>query len=293
MSTQRRGTAAPAAQNIQVVGGAVAAPVPANALALPADLEWAREHGSHFDTSEMVIPFLRVLQSNSPQIERNAPEYIPGAVAGTLCNVATGELFDGEAGLVVVPVKYQRDVTEWHPRESGGGLVANHGPDLTQLERLGEPDAKGKRVTAEGTEIVDSALYYCIAARDDGTLSQVVVAMSSTGWRAARKWNTRMQTLLVTDSNGKQIPNPPIFLGAWRLRSQYETNDKCSWYAWGTPEFAGFTPAHPRGGDILVEVRKLLDGIKDGRVKIDPNEMREPNSGTTTGAPVDAADVPF
>ena len=35
--------------------------------------------GASFDSSEMQIPFLRVLQAMSPQLSKKKPEYIEGA----------------------------------------------------------------------------------------------------------------------------------------------------------------------------------------------------------------------
>ena len=38
--------------------------------------------GAHYDASEMQIPFVRVLQALSPQLNKNKPEFIKGASAG-------------------------------------------------------------------------------------------------------------------------------------------------------------------------------------------------------------------
>ncbi len=38
--------------------------------------------GASFDSSEMQIPFIRVLQALSPQLNKKKPEYIEGAEQG-------------------------------------------------------------------------------------------------------------------------------------------------------------------------------------------------------------------
>ena len=275
---------------LQVQGGALVT-AQGGALTLPEDMDWALKHQSHFETSDMVIPFLRVLQSLSPQVNPKDAQYIEGARVGMLCNIATGELFDGEKeGVLVVPVKYQRDITEWTPRNEGGGLIARHGDDITVLDRLGDFRKNEGRLTAEGTELVDTAMYYCILVRSDGSTSQVVVTMTSTGWRAAKRWNSRMQTLRVVDSKGAQITNPPLFLGTWKLTSQYDSNDKGHWYGWGTPEFVGFTLNLPGAAGIIAQTRTLLEGIASGKVKVDEAGLREERVAT---GPIEGDDVPF
>jgi hypothetical protein len=53
--------------------------------------------GAAFDSSEMQIPFVRVLQALSPQLNKKKPEYIEGAAQGDLFNTVTNE-WSGEAG---------------------------------------------------------------------------------------------------------------------------------------------------------------------------------------------------
>jgi hypothetical protein len=52
---------------------------------------------------EYRIPFLRILQSNSPQVKPPTAGGVPGAQAAMIFNTSTGELYDGEKGLVFVP----------------------------------------------------------------------------------------------------------------------------------------------------------------------------------------------
>ena len=63
----------------------------------------------------------------SPQLNKNSGNYIEGASAGDLINTVSGEVYDGEKGISVVPCAYSKKYIEWIPREKGGGLVdANH-----------------------------------------------------------------------------------------------------------------------------------------------------------------------
>lgn len=256
------------------------------ALALPEDLTWATEHHSEYTSDDIAVPFIRIIQSLSPQIDPQAPEFIDGAKVGMLFNTATGETFEAvEEGIRFIPVKFAHDVTEWKPRDQGGGLVARHGTDLSQLKRLGPPDSGGKRYTMEGTEIQDAALYFGLLHRDNGTLEQCVVLMSSSGWKAARQWNTRQKLLQVRDSKGNAVADPAPFLAAWRLRTVYVADDKGKYYTWAVPEFACFTTRvaelAPQVWDVI---RSMVEGLKAGTIKA---------ASDIEGSVVDESDVHF
>ena len=59
--------------------------------------------GAAFDSSEMQIPFIRVLQALSPQLNKKKAEYIEGASQGDMFNTVTNEHWSGEEGITVIP----------------------------------------------------------------------------------------------------------------------------------------------------------------------------------------------
>src|SRR5690606_1331086 len=176
------------------------------------------------------------------------------------------EVYSGEDGVTIIPVKYDRNITEWVPRAAGGGFVADHGNNIAILQQAQRTD-KGL-VLPNGNELMDAALYYSLLLRPDGGVDQVVVQMSGFGWKAARPWNTRMATLKVTDpQTGRPMANPPVFVAAWTLRTQPESNDKGDFFRWALPEFAGWTWDLPDGPALLASIRHLREKIKTGAVK--------------------------
>jgi len=76
--------------------------------------------GAAFDSSEMQIPFIRVLQALSPQLNKKKPEYIEGAAQGDLFNTVTGEHWSGEEGVTLIPCFQTTKYLEFTPRESWG-----------------------------------------------------------------------------------------------------------------------------------------------------------------------------
>ena len=67
---------------------------------------------------DLAIPFLTILQSNSPQLMEDK-SLRPGMIYDTV-------LKKGYEEILVTPCNYEKQYIEWTPREQGGGLVATH-----------------------------------------------------------------------------------------------------------------------------------------------------------------------
>ena len=80
---------------------------------------------------DFAIPFIRILQQMSPQLNKQDGRYNEEAQAGMLVNTVTNEVYDGDTGVTVVPCAYVKKYIEWIPREKGGGLVdASHNASI-------------------------------------------------------------------------------------------------------------------------------------------------------------------
>src|SRR3989337_4145684 len=86
------------------------------------------------DANSFAIPRLKILQKMSPEGDKDASEYVDKASAGDFFNTATGLIYDGKAGITVIPVHFRRSFIEWVTRDEGGGFVAEH--DVTIGEAL-------------------------------------------------------------------------------------------------------------------------------------------------------------
>lgn len=78
---------------------------------------------------EVKIGMLRILQSNSPQVKPPTAGGLAGAAMGMIFNTATKDMWDGEKGVLVVPVERDHNVVEYVPRDNGGGFVGIREPD--------------------------------------------------------------------------------------------------------------------------------------------------------------------
>lgn len=229
--------------------------------------------GDDFGREDLAIPFLRILQKLSPQVDEENPSYVKGAKPGDIINVGSGKVY--KEGVVVIPVKYQRELNEWKPREKGGGLVAVYGTDLTPLSLeekggkvVGKND-KGRPVTKDGNELVESGTYYVVVFdTSTGEMELAVIAMTSTMFKASRAWNTTIQNLSMAKPDGSIMRGLMPFAGSYRLTSLKQSKDTYTWFTW-VIQFAGYTHELPGGSALIKEASDFRKNIAEGKVKAD------------------------
>jgi hypothetical protein len=198
---------------------------------LPADptMTFERDAGAGLETADRdsyAIPFLVVLQSNSPQVDEDKDQYVDGAKPGMFYNTATDELFDGKEGVLLVPAHFTRRMVEWVPRDAGGGYKGDYAPediDMTKLDR----DESGRFVLPNGNYLADTRYHFCVQITDDGPRF-VVMSLSSTQIKKSRNWMTKMSMLKMEGKDGAKF-TPPTFSHAYRVVTVSEENEKGKW----------------------------------------------------------------
>ena len=78
---------------------------------LPAELTAAFEADSGMgledvSTTDMQIPFLRIIQALSPQLKKSDPAFIEGASQGDIFNTVTNKVWGADEGVSVLPVHF-------------------------------------------------------------------------------------------------------------------------------------------------------------------------------------------
>lgn len=228
----------------------------------------------HFAREDMAIPFLRVLQSNSPQIDNADDRYVPGSAIGDFINTATLEMWDGQEGVRIVPVAFTRSFTEWNKRNEGGGFVKDWGNEdpRQKLACVRDPET-GRDVTRDGTELMFSALYFVfIIDPETGARQQVAFPLAGTQMKKSKAWAIGMEMLEVEwpRGSGKQI-NPPMFFCSYQITTVPEENKKGKWRGVKI-ERAEDTLDLVDGEAIYLEARAFKNAIMAGEVRVDAPE---------------------
>lgn len=176
------------------------------------------------DRESFALPFLIILQKLSPQLDKHKPEYIKGAEEGQILNTANQETYDGEEGIIVLPVQFKRSFTEWGLREKGGGFRGEHAPD-DPLVLTTKRDDRNREILPNGeTQLVDTRMHGVILLAGE-TPAPALVTFSSTQIKKSKRWMSQMQEL-------QRVDNLPTFAHAWKLKTVAESNDRGSWMGW-------------------------------------------------------------
>jgi hypothetical protein len=227
--------------------------------------QFANDVGGGFeeaDSSSYAIPFVQILQSNSPQVKKSDGAYIKGAEEGMLFNTVTNELYDGVTGVVVIPCHYTQRFIEWKLRELGGGFVKEHTASDPIVSNTTK-DEKGRQITPTGTQLVDTRSHYVLIQSKDGTFSPALMAMASTQLKKSRQWMSLMQGTKVKNAEG-MFEIAPMYSRKYRISTRAESNDKGSWFGYHI-ELAGLVE------DIAeyAEAKSFHTAIRAGQAKVE------------------------
>ena len=232
------------------------------------------------DTSseDYAIPFIRVLQSGSPQLKKSNGKYIEGAAQGMMFNTVTNQLYDGDEGLLVVPCAYTKKYIEWVPRDAGGGIVnADHTADI--LKECTQNDKK-KYMLANGNEVQETAQYFAMIVNNEEEPEEALLSFTSSGLGFSRRWNSMLRTARVKNSAGDMVL-APMFANIYRIKTVEQSNDLGSWY--------GFTAEKEKGTPLAIArlARDFMTAARSGAVNV------KQESAVDDDSVVAGDDIPF
>lgn len=261
-------------------------------------------------TDERRVPFMNILQSNSPQVKRVSEGGIAGALAGMFLISSTGEVLDGEKGFWFIPAKRDHYFIEFTPRNLGGGLIAILPPDDKRVLALRAKQGKfGKLTTAtkwdaqhnplDGTEITEIfglAGYACSV----GALDEVFPAFVGFKSTQIKKYQTMMDRVakFFYETKAGKV-NPPLWAHCWLVRTVGEKNKKGEFYGFKitlsalNPDGSEkdkreslLFPNHP----VYIAAKKLHDDLVSGAATVDREAAGADDDGV---AQDDGGEIPF
>jgi|TARA_R110000796_G_scaffold226453_2_gene342947 hypothetical protein len=253
-----------------------------SAKALSADLAdaFAADSGVGFEevtSSDLQIPFLRIIQALSPQLKKNDPAYIEGAGQGDIFNTVTNKVWAAEKGVCVLPVFFQMKFLEFVPRSQGGGFEGELSADSNDVLTAVRDKDSGMELLTNGNELVRTAQHYVKIVHEDGNLENAIVDMKKTQLKKSRLW---LSMMMMQKHNGATLPS---FANTYCLKSVEDGNDKGSWGSWSIALDAPVSSM-----EAYQDCKELHVSISSGALKIAPPPQ-------DAGAIVDQAsdDVPF
>lgn len=240
--------------------------------AVSTTIDYGTDAGQGFENqtnSDIKLPFLNVLQSNSPQVTNDDSGKLR---AGMLFNTVTAEGYDGKEGVLFVPAITKHVFLEYVPRAKGGGFRGEHNP-LSPEVRKAVSSAKefGKYSLPNGNELSENFSVFGTLLHSTGEPNMLVVMnFSSKKIKAYKDINTRVRMFQVTTSEGKKV-NPPLFAHIWRITTWKDRNEK--------GDFFNVTVAPANGSvakslldqttDAYQAAKSVMEMVKSGIAQVD------------------------
>ena len=228
---------------------------------------------------DYAIPFLRVLQSMSPQLKKSDGQYIAEAQEGNFFNSVTNKVYDGDTGVLIIPCAYKKKYIEWIPREKGGGFVSDQ-HDSAELAKCTKDDS-GKFIMENGNQLVETAEYYSLIAEEDSAPEQVLLSLTSSQLRFSRRWNTMLNKATVNTAVGETV-QAPMLAYTYRLTSIPQSNDQYSWMGLSVER------AHPTSMSLAKIAMEFMKAARQGEVNVQ-QEQESAVSNTEEGE----EEIPF
>lgn len=265
------------------------APVEEPKAGLPALYDYGEHADRGFEDErpdETQVPFIALLQSNSPQVTGEGGVEIPGAKAGRFFNTVAGTVI-GES-FEFIPAAKQHVFVEWKPRTQGGGFVGMRQLDEPVVQKARETSKEFGKYTAEnGNNLVDTIYLFGLVKLPGGGYQAACLAFTSTKIKAYKKWNTLVNQFTVAGPDGKRI-RPPRYAHVVTVKSVAAKNQKGSFFVLELKPAKGSIAESllTRDDPLFIEAAKLADAVSTGTAKV-------AEEATSSGAEDNEAESPF
>ena len=220
--------------------------------------------------ADFQIPFLNIVQAQSPIVTQGKPEYNAAAKAGMLFNSATMQVYDGQAGVVLVPCATQRVFCEFAARDKGGGFQGVHAPeDPIVTKAVAASKSFGKYNTDSGNNLVETFYMFGLLVNGGEILGPVILAFSSTKIKVYKS----LMTLLRACTINKKTP--PLFANLVKVGTASETNPKGTFFNYtlvpanGTVQQSLVDPSTEVGKAILAAGKEFQIQVGSGKIRAD------------------------
>lgn len=270
MATKK--TAAEKADTPEEPSKALATQSAPGAVALPFEFgDMAGEGMDNMTSADQAVPFIRILQALSPEINKKKPEYVPGAEPGMFIDSVSNELREE---LIFVPCLTEHLFVEWKPRNAGGGFVGRH--DLhSGVDKQCRRNEKGKLVLPNGNELVET-FYVAVLLLDEPD------APAPSGFAMLAFTSSSIQPYKKSIGELRKFPGAPLFAHRLRATTEEQSNSEGTWANWvirpvnqpeGDPVFRnGIVPSiiDPSGpqGPVLEVARTFYMDVRAGQANI-------------------------
>lgn len=270
---------------------------------------------------EQTVPFLRMAQGLSPELNPGKGEHIPGLALGMIYNTATREKYAG-IGVPFIACKKEYGYGQWIPRDLGSGFRGMVSPDdglvretMARMVAKYGSSARFKfpryklgvwsdepprtRDTNEAIELVETGQLYVLYGEAPRltyeNAKRAVVAFTSTALGAYTGYNDKHLGQRWPQRAGPPAI-APIYAYMWNLSTFLDKRGTNEFYNWKVDLVAqgDYLKSLYAGGnpELFAMAKEFYAQIAAGAVRAD--DTAGSVEGGPTGRPTDNGDdVPF
>jgi hypothetical protein len=198
----------------------------------------------NMDNDCISIPFLRLAQSNTPQVS-DPDQRISGLEPGMYFNPSTGRVYGSDPSFIILG--FFRSWNVWFGNPPDAKFVKTMTPEAFESQarpRIKDavtPEGKTVQMDPEGNRYQDTRNFFVLSADhpEDGIL---LYPMTSTGIPASKKWLAKASAIRVKDENG--IPGPVhMWSRIWKIKVNFEKSKKGNYFQMNDASDQGWIPA--------------------------------------------------
>lgn len=257
----------------------------------------ANELNSAMGQDDLALPFMRIIQSNSPEVIEGDAKYIEAAKAGMFVSKVDRSVFDGKKGIELISCAHDRRFVEWKPRGDGGGRIRDFPADhpIQQEIEWRETDGGGtKPFIPNGNLLVETSYHYVLfrPLESDEPWNFAIIPCSGTMLKKSKAMNSQIAKEKMVDPRDGKLKPLPRWIRKWTARTVLETKDDNRWYniEFEKGERVSDRDTYQMGLDIAQQFKAMAFAEiieKEG----DDDIAKEAQEGQVIDADLD--DVPF
>lgn len=186
-------------------------------------------------TADLVaLPFLRILQTLSPQLKRTKPEYNELAAEGLWCNSSNNQVYGDTIDVVVG--RFEHLYLEWKLKR--GGLLGRWSvEDVSAAIASGVITSDGRKLLTRNNSEVSETYTYALVIKGHEQDGVMLLSTSSTLLKPSRQLNRILLNSFLP--NGRRAL--PYYMEI-SLKTTAVSNEKGDWYTF-VPTFKNWVDA--------------------------------------------------
>lgn len=203
-----------------------------SALAFPME-DFLADAGAGLEevgSEDIAVPYISIVQKQSKVMDDKAFNGKPGMFIHTI----TKDLYDGQAGIDVIPCHFRRFWREITEDPKDPKFIDEHPANWSVAKGATFDGELRRHICHDGTHANQIMRFYCLMVSPCETTQPVCLTFKGSQIRKAKNWNSMLSVMTMeVEANGKkQKVQAPTFMSLWNLKTVMESFDDKTWHGY-------------------------------------------------------------